>query len=364
VHRRLILTALAGILIFGSWHRFAVRSARAAPSGTPPSIQGLHVSGNRILNGANQPIQILGINRSGTEYSCIQNNGIFDGPSDETSIRAIASWHTNAVRVPLNEDCWLNINGVRPSFGGANYQQAIVDYVDRLNRNGLIAILELHWSAPGATPATGQTPMPDLDHSPAFWTSVANTFQVNTSVIFDLFNEPFPDNNRDTTAGWMCWRDGGNCPGVNFPVAGMQQLVDTVRATGATNVIMLGGIQFSNALSQFLTFEPSDPMNGLAASWHVYNFNVCNNRGCWNATAAPVAAKLPLVTGEIGENDCAHGFIDDLMTFLDNHQSGYLGWTWNTDFDCGKGPGLITNYDGTPTDFGIGLMQHLAVLAK
>jgi hypothetical protein len=264
--------------------------------------------------------------------------------------------------VPLNEDCWLNINGVNASFGGATYQQAIVNYVNLLNSNGLIAIVELHWNAPGTTQATGQNPMPDMDHTPAFWTSVANTFKNNSSVIFDLFNEPFPDNNSDTNAAWTCWKNGGTCSGVNYQVAGMQTLVTTVRNTGATNIIMLGGVQFSNALSQWLTFKPTDPLNNLAASWHIYNFNLCNNVSCWDSRGGPVAQQVPLVAGEIGENDCAHGFIDSLMSWLDGHGASYLGWAWNANFDCSQGPGLISNYNGTPTNFGIGLRDHLAAI--
>src|SRR5262249_56928217 len=88
----------------------------ATPSGgPPPSIAGLHVSGNQLLNANNQQVVLRGVDRSGTEYACVQGWGIFDGPSDAASVQAIASWHTNAVRVPLNEDCWLSINGVNPA---------------------------------------------------------------------------------------------------------------------------------------------------------------------------------------------------------------------------------------------------------
>src|SRR5471030_816883 len=46
-------------------------SAGAAPA----SITGLHVSGNQIFNAAGQPVRLLGVNRSGTEYRCIQSTG-------------------------------------------------------------------------------------------------------------------------------------------------------------------------------------------------------------------------------------------------------------------------------------------------
>jgi endoglucanase len=75
-----------------------------------------------LVDGAGHPIRLLGVDRSGTEYACAQGWGIFDGPSDAASVAAISSWDTNAVRVPLNEDCWLGINGVSSAYGGAAYE--------------------------------------------------------------------------------------------------------------------------------------------------------------------------------------------------------------------------------------------------
>lgn len=142
----------------------------------------------------------------------------------------------------------------------------------------------------------------------------------------------------------------------------MQSLLTAVRHTGATNPVLLGGLAYANDLSQWLSYRPSDPAGKTIASWHAYNFNSCNTQSCWDSQIAPVAATVPLVTGELGENDCAHGYLDGLMTWLDNHNAGYLGWGWNT-FDCSNFPALISNYDGTPTSFGIGLRDHLAALA-
>ena len=69
-----------------------------------------------------------------------------DGPQ---AIAAMTSWHINAVRLPLNEDCWLGINGAPARYSGARYRAAIRAYVARLNHAGLYVILDLHWSAPG-----------------------------------------------------------------------------------------------------------------------------------------------------------------------------------------------------------------------
>jgi len=331
-----------------------------------PSISGLHVSGNQLLNGNNEAIRLLGVNRSGTEYKCVNNAGIFDGPNDAASVDAIANWYVNVVRVPLNEDCWLGINNAPAAYSGSNYQQAIVDYVNLLNSKGLIAVLDLHWTAPGTTLPFSQQAMPDVDHSIDFWNSVAGTFKNNSSVIFDLFNEPFP--NAPNNGGWQCWRDGstvangGSCSDVNFAVAGMQTLVNTVRTAGANNVIMLTGIGYGNWVGGWLDYVPSDPQNNLMASSHIYTNSGCNSTSCYDQIIAPVAAKYPVVMGELGESDCAHSFIDTAMGWADQNGVGYMGWAWDT-YDCGGFPSLISNYDGTPTAFGVGFRNHFAVLA-
>jgi hypothetical protein len=79
------------------------------------------------------------------------------------------------VPIPLNEDCWLGING-EPTDGlsAETYRQTVEDYVNDLEADGIYAILDLHWSAPGSVVPDGQRPMLD-HHSVAFWTSVASS---------------------------------------------------------------------------------------------------------------------------------------------------------------------------------------------
>ncbi|MDQ1375979.1 MAG: endoglucanase [Acidimicrobiaceae bacterium] len=340
-------------------------AAGVAPVASAQAAAGVvvKVSGNKLVDGLGRPIRLLGVNRSGSEYARIQGWGIFDGPSDATSIAAIAAWHTNAVRVPLNEDCWLGINSTSANQAqmGAVYRQAIRAYVQRLHAAGLAVILDLHITAPGKEVATGATlePMPDA-HSTAFWKSVAKAFKSDPGVLFDLYNEP-------NNVGWSCWLSG--CilndalkPGATFRAVGMQALVDAVRSTGAVQPIMAGGLQWSSDLSQWPA-GLSDPAGQLVASVHVYAYS-SETQAYWDQTMAPVAAAYPMVTGELGEFDCAHGFIDGYMGWADAHGVSYLGWTWDATapggWTCGGGPSLITNYDGTPTGFGVGLRDHLA----
>ncbi len=333
----------------------------------------LHVSGNKLLTSAGTTYRLLGVNRSGGEFACIQGNGIWDGPMDQASVTAIRTWKVRAVRVPLNEQCWLAVSPVQSPFGGTTYQNAVKAYVNLLVSNGITPIVEMHWNygqytGPSAgcsdVNATCQKPMPDAQYAGQFWTGVANAFKGDDAVVFDLFNEPYPERATGSeTSGWTCWRDGGTCPGIGYQVAGFQSLVNAVRATGATNVILIGGLAYSNDLTQWLAFKPSDPLNNLAAFGHVYNFNSCANTPCYDSQLAPVAAQVPLSLTEIGENDCAHGFVDTLMSWADAHGVGYLGWTWNT-WPCTSGPALITDYNGTPTAYGQGLKDHLATVSN
>ena len=242
-----------------------------------------------------------------------------------------------------------------------------------LNNNGIVAILDLHWtdgaySGPsagcGSAQAVCQKPMPDTAQTIPFWTSVASTFKGNDAVLFDLFNEPFASraDNNNTAEGWQCWETGSPCTGINYPVAGMQQMINAVRGTGADNVIMLGGEEYSNDLTSWLQFKPTDPDHNLVASWHSYNFNTCSTLACWTSQVAPVIAQVPVVAGEIGENDCAGTYINPLMAWLDSESTGYLAWAWNADFNCSGGPSLIIDYQGDPTGFGTPYQSHLASL--
>jgi endoglucanase len=326
---------------------------------TPLPVTAVRAQGNRLVDGAGRPMRLRGVNRSGTEYACVQGWGLFDGATDAAAVGAIAAWKANVVRVPLNESCWLGVDGVKAQYGGAAYQQAIAAWVARLRQAGLAVILELHWAGPGTTPATGQQPMPNRARTPELWRQVANAYKGDQGVVFDLFNEPFPDGNRDTPEAWRCWRDGGTCAGMGYEAAGMQELVTAVRGTGAANLILVGGVQYANSLTGWLANRPADPLDNLAAAWHVYNFNACSSATCWDAYAAPVAERVPLVLGELGDDRSGGAFVNALMDWMDARPGGgsYLAWVWNV---WGSPLDLITAYDGTPTAYGRAFRDRFA----
>jgi endoglucanase len=351
----------------------------------------ISIQGNHFVNGAGQTVRLLGANHPSLEYACEEGYAYNDGNMNPADATAIASWHATAVRVPLNEDCWLGINGEpsnsqnpAPALTMAGYRQAVQEYVTDLNNAGLYAILDLHWTAPGARAADGQRPMPD-DHSAAFWTSVASTFASNRAVVFDAFNEPYSPaavNDPNRPVSWDCWQSGGCLvPDDNDSVAnandltlytavGMQTLVDAIRGAGAHQPILLGGLNYANDLTQWLAHEPSDPDGQLAASFHNYQGQGCDSEACWNAQITPVAAQVPVVTGEFDQNVCnASTFDVDYMNWADQHGVGYLAWGWwvlspqeIADAGC-SAYYLISDPSGSPAaPNGVNLHDHLATL--
>ena len=351
----LIASILAATLI-------ATASASARADAT-----GLRVSGHRLVfgPGAGRTVQLRGVDRSGTEYACIQGWGVFDSPTPDqidspAVIEAMLDWDIDVVRVPLNEDCWLGVNAPR-RFSGPAYRQLIERYVHALNAAGLFVILDLHWAAPGAVPATSQLPMADADHTPTFWRSVARAFKPDHDVLFDLFNEPYG-------IGWACWLHGCKIPAAGkvpaYRAAGMQQLVDAVRSTGASQPLMLGGISWAFDLSGWLAHEPHDPRHQLVASEHNYGgLSPCAST-CEGSIAA-AARHVPVVLGELGETDCGTSYIDPMMRFADAHGIGYLGWAWDATtggWTCAGGPSLVTSLLGIPTPYGAGFRTHFRSL--
>jgi len=226
-------------------------------------------------------------------------------------------------------------------------------------RNNIVVILELHWSSEKNV-ANKQEPMPNLKNSVPFWREVSNLFKYNLNIFFDVFNEPYPFNNAwDSEMAWKCNLHGGNyCTDLNYTAAGMQILVDTIRSTGAKNIIMIPGISYSNSMLRWLEYIPKDPLNNIVASWHVYNFNLCFFQLCWEKYLIPIIEKYPLVVGELGENLCESNFIVPLMKWLDLRNVTYLAWTFNT-WDCRNGPALIADWNGNPTNYGKGFKIHL-----
>ena len=371
VRRRSVVSPSGGGLALGPLVTvLATGSGRYPPERRP--VVSVSVDGNHLVNAKGQTVRLLGVDRSGTEYACEQGWGIFDGPANARSVAAMAKWHINAVRLPLNEGCWLDAfttandpaaGGKDPApYEGAAYQSAVAAYVRLLHQHGMAVILTL--TGLDAPDGLEVAPMADATYSGTFWSSLASYFKADPGVLFDVYNEP---NNID----WSCWLNGCSVTTSDgsYETIGMQALVDDIRATGATQPIMLGGLDYASDETSWTANLPTDSDNSLVVSFHTYNQSGCDTVTCWQDTVAPLAQVVPVVTGEFGEYDCATSFSDRYMAFADGLNISYLGWAWDAisskpdGWKC-QGPALITNYRGSPSGEGRALHSHLALLFR
>jgi hypothetical protein len=340
----------------------------------PPSAPGLKVQGNQLITitagtlgvepiPAGVPVVLRGVNFSGSEYACLGGSFWANQPGNQATLDAMLTWHANVMRLPLNEECWLGINHVPAASSGPKYRKAIGTFVKLANASGLIVEVNLHFGAGGrALPKNDDYPALDVDHAPAFWQFVAQYFKGNSSVLFNLINEPHD-------LSWSCLRNGGchsiNVPGVgSWKVVGTQSIVTRIRSTGAANPIIVAGLDWSDDLTQWLHYVPADPLHQIIAGFHTYApplDNFCTTAKCWNEVLAPIqAAGYPLIIDEFGETDCDHDYVDKLMDWADaqSPQMGYWGWDWTT-YDCASEPALLKDSFGTPTQYGVGLRNRL-----
>jgi hypothetical protein len=370
------VTPDGGVLISDTLDQ-RVRRVDAGLGGSPT----IAVENARLVNAAGAPVQLRGVNRAAFESRCTyDSSGVADGPVDQASVSAMLTWKIDVVRVTVNEDCWLGINGLPLGGNAAGYRAAVTGYVDLLRANGLYVIVETHTSAPGTIRSTGIDYMPDNDHMPTLWASIAQTFKADHGVVFDPINEVAMaswNNPQPSPAGeWACWLKGctlDSIYGGRFVAAGLQTLVGVIRAQGATQPILLGGMSYNSDFSQLLGYLPTDPQHQLVASAHVYDFAEGSGiDAIFTGQLEPIAKRLPVILGELGERNCDSGmaaYTSHVLSLVDGEAAkgnifGVLGWTWNahtsasTGWQCPTdqygdgGPLLIRDYAGTPTVMG------------
>ncbi len=394
------------------------------------------VQGNRLVDGSGNTLQLRGANYSGYEAACILGycgndaSGAQDGQANGPKLAEMATWHINVIRFPLNEASWFGLTtydatgASRKADLTGNYQTQILNQVNAATAAGFYVILDLHWSGPNAripgqtglqpiTPfeSSVQQPMADADHSIAFWTSVATMFKGYPNLLFELFNEPYMD--FATGDQWTCWLAGctqtqvmtgslaaastavvgggtiasfyglpdahGNTNAWRYAYswqsAGMQQMLNAVRATGATNVVLVGGIGWAAEMSGWLAHAPADPLGQIGAVWHAYpNCNTvgasCATIPAWGTAeygyVQAIAAQYPVVITETGDHIsttvATPPFDSVVLPWADQYGISYLGWTW--DLWGAADDVLVKDSAGNPTpEFGQYFHDHLACRA-
>ncbi|PQV63189.1 Aryl-phospho-beta-D-glucosidase BglC, GH1 family [Abditibacterium utsteinense] len=353
----LVRLGLLSLALFGS-----SVLAQAAPSQ-------LHTQGRDILDERNRVVTLRGVNLPSLEWKSAG-----DYVLQSTKV-LLESWKANFIRLPLSQDRWFG-RAPEQNDGGAAYRQLIDDTVQLISAKNAHVLLDLHWSNAGVWGQNiGQHKMPDVN-SEIFWLMVADKYKNHPAVLFDLYNEPHD-------VSWEIWKSGGEISEIQttkngdapettrelkYQTPGMQHLVDVVRATGAKNPIVIGGLDWAYDLTGVLQGGAiSDPKgNGIIYSTHIYTWKG-DSPAQWNEKAGDLGKTLPLLIGEFGAEPGERGgedpntWVPKMLKYIADNRFSYAAWCFHT----GATPRIIADWNYTPTPyFGAYVKQALAQAAR
>lgn len=170
-----------------------------------------------------------------------------------------------ALRLPMTASYWLGVetNAAKanmdkyPSLGD-QYQTMISKMVDAFTSQGVVVILDLHWSDDD----NEQTNMPLVAGSGTggaieFWESVAEKYASNDHVFYELYNEPH-DNTDDVFIHG------------NSQYVGMLDMIAAVRKHSTDGMLVIaGGNGWAYDSESLIALEKA----GLSDSNVMYNFH-------------------------------------------------------------------------------------------
>ncbi len=319
----------------------------------------LKVAGTQVVNDKGERVRLRGVNAACLEWTSDGEGHILD------TIRvAVKDWHANVVRIPLSQDRWYG-KGPEQKDDGTAYRALVQQVVDECVGLGAYAMLDLHWNDAGEWgQAIGQHVMPDRN-SVTFWKDCASAYKNRPGVIFDLYNEPHD-------VSWDSWLKGGPVTETDqktkkkttFEAVGMQELLNVVRATGAKNLVVVGGLDWSYDLSGILQGRQiADPDGqGVIYANHAYPFKG-DTVEKWIGKMEVASKTLPIIVSEFGSDPpggagiSGEAWVRKVVDALKTHDWDSTAW----DLHPAAGPKLIKGWDYAPTaHFGVPVKEYLA----
>lgn len=320
-----------------------------APQPTKWPVE-IKVVGNRLRDAAGNEVWLQGLAVPGLEI-------VPEGHGDVFSCKvAIEEWKANVIRLPISDGFWSG-HGKGQTDGGAAYRATVDAAVNLVANRGAYIVLDNHRYR-----AVKEDQLP-------FWKEVAEKYKNHPAVLFDIINEPHG-------ISWDIWRNGGfvkekpkkgadesaflseeeKKKNEGFESPGMQKLVEAIRETGAKNVIVAGGLDWSYDLTGVLNgFALEDKTgNGIMYAAHVYPWK----RG-WQKSFLDAAEKYPILLGEVGADIHKMDFIPleaqedpetwvpDMLGLIQKYHLNWTGWS----FHAWATPIMISDWKYTPTPF-------------
>ena len=320
-----------------------------------PALPPLKVSGVRLTDVHGDAVRLRGVDVCSMEWMAAGDHVL------QSINVATQDWHANIIRLPLSQDRWFGKTDDSAGANEAAYHTLVDQAVAEAARDHAYIILDLHWSDMGVWGQNiGQHALPDAN-SLAFWQAVAARYANRPNVIFDLYNEPIQ-------APWDVWRNGGSVTenfhgqSYTYNAVGLQQLLDAIRAAGAKNVVMAGGLGYSSQLDMPDRDLLSDPHgNGVLYVSHYYPG--WENEASWEKRMVVATKRFPVIVSEFGSDHSSLPNADPathvgrVLNILREHGWNWCAWCMHTS----AGPCLISDWNYTPTPvFGALVKEALA----
>ncbi|MEM5853675.1 MAG: cellulase family glycosylhydrolase [Candidatus Aenigmatarchaeota archaeon] len=337
---------------------FLVKSLSIQNTGRIVTVLPLHVEGRFIKDSKGNIIQLRGINKHGFEAfpeGCWQTPegnlifGVWDARVVAANLDAIKSWGLNTVRSYTTAEFWIKNTG--------NHRHIIKQFAELLAARNMYLIYTF-WRADDESNQQFPFPSNTLPDRTAFvdlWRSVASELKNYPNVIFSLWNEPNIGNLTDWDLA-------------------VQECINAIRETGATNLIIVQRDAFGYNLNEPLPLKNQPPASGATMWWvegknwtdplgnllyefHVYRGGIHKfingtRIDCWEYDDLKIGygnyclidyvlniLNKPVICGEIGPNMWWTGeelqrelaFYNNSLTIFNEWKISYLGfWWWPT----------------------------------
>jgi hypothetical protein len=314
----------------------------------------LHVEGTRLVTGQGHEVRLQGLNLPSLEWSATGEHLLQSLPV------AVTEWRANVIRLPLAQDRWFGKTRSQED-GGKAYRELVDQLVDYCSSHGAYIVVDLHWSDAGVWGRNiQQKKMPDTN-SLAFWQDAAKRYANRSAVLFDLYNEPHD-------VSWQVWRDGGMVTETNrrgetlvYQSPGMQSLLDTVRQTGAKNVVVAGGLDWAYDLTGLLNGFALEEKGGRGI---IYAAHIYPSKRDWNGKVGRAAEKYPVFVGEVGcqvdtRHESPYTWAPDALGYIQRLHLSWAAWC----FHPSASPRIIEDWTYAPTPYW-GAFVHSALAGK
>ena len=324
--------------------RSGYSSTCAHPPVPLPSGENVTVSGHQLMAGDRPFVVhgaiIEGLQDSPAALAALQRQKGTAYANVEAAQRAFGSAELKALRCMGVNTLRIHVGQPSADPESALYSKSYLEHFAtdvRLARaQGLAVIVDMNDERhSGETHQAGNPTMATV----RAWQAVVPMLANVPGVMFEAFNEPLLE--PSVPGAWRIWLNGGMAPGPHsqglFQTVGVQQLVDTIRAGGARNPIILMGLLHAGNEGWTLAGMPpvADPIHQLAFAIH-FPFTggpISKDEPKWNRAFGDAAQSVPVLVTAFNVNSSVHCGPDTATTlpwFVDNylpaHGVGLVAW--------------------------------------